>query len=239
MLGLLFINLLDMKKIATFLLLLLLPSGSVYVKKEEIPIDSEMSFVIYSDVPINTKMVNAKSWIATSFGDYKSVLQYEDYENHRIIIKGTATLSTSTSGNAGNKYTASFISTYDFKEDRFRIKYEDVSIHYTVYYNGKPLLEQDYSLLEYVTTIITERYIEKKLNELMELTEQDVSSLSKREKENLQAKIEKVEQEIIEQKEKLKSGAPQIAQQHRDDYQTLFFSLINSAARKIDHYDDF
>lgn len=228
-----------MKHLATFLLLLLLPSGSFYVQKEEIPLDSEMSFVINSDVPINTKMVNAKSWIAKSFGDYKSVLQYEDYENHRIIIKGTATISTSTSGNAANKYTASFTSTYDFKEDKFRIKYEDVSIHFTVYYNGKTFFEQDYSVVEYVTTIKSEQYLEKKLIELMELTEQDVSSLSKKEKENHQAKIEKVEQEIIEQREKLKTEAPQIAKQHSDDYQTLFFTLINSAAKEIDFNDDF
>lgn len=34
--------------------------------------------------------INAKEWVATTFGDYKRVIQFEDTENCKLIIKGVS-----------------------------------------------------------------------------------------------------------------------------------------------------
>ena len=71
--------------LATLCGTLLLPTAS-RITKDDIPLESSMSFVFDSNVPVETKMVNAKTWITKTYGDYKAVLQYEDTDSHRIII---------------------------------------------------------------------------------------------------------------------------------------------------------
>ena len=209
-----------------------------FVLKEEIPLDSSMSFVISSDVPVNTKMLNAKTWVAKTFGDYKSVLQYEDNNNHRIIIKGTVTVTTSVSGDATGKYTASFTSTYDFKDDRFRIKYENIKIEYTVSYHGVDL-NLPVELGDFFTTSKTERYLADKKAELEVLKERSSEKLSLKEREKLNGKIADIEKTISEQEVFLAGEAIERAEQHRNDFQVTFWGLIATAISEINADDDF
>lgn len=103
---------------------------------EDVPLATEMSHVFYSDVPLKVKIGNAKSWIARSFGDYNSVLQLEDIENNRIIIKGGSPITYSVDY-LESKYNPKtyffaehyvFTMIFDFKEDRYRIKFENIAI---------------------------------------------------------------------------------------------------------------
>lgn len=105
---------------------------------EDVPLAKEMSHVFYSDVPVKEKFGNAKSWVAKTFADYNSVIQLEDSENNRIIIKGGTPVTYSYKQHEGKYEETTFTShfaenysftmTIDIKEDRFRIKFEDIAI---------------------------------------------------------------------------------------------------------------
>lgn len=105
---------------------------------EDVPLATEMSHVFYSDVPVKEKFGNAKSWVARSFGDYNSVVQLEDADNNRLIIKGGTPIEYRNEQFKGGSdittFTFHFSENYiftmiiDLKEDRFRIKFEDITI---------------------------------------------------------------------------------------------------------------
>lgn len=223
--------------LASICWVLLLPSTS-RITEDDIPLESSMSFVFDSNVPIETKMVNAKTWIAKTYGDYKSVLQYEDAESHRIIIKGKAPISVSVSGDASGTYTASFTTTFDFKDDRFRIKYEDIRLMYTVSYHGHDL-DIETTLQEFFTPIKTERYIAEKKLQLKELLKADPSKMRRKEKESFEKRIAELERDIKEREEYLNTEALESINKHINDYQSSFCNLINSAVEVIDDLDDF
>lgn len=44
--------------------------------------------IVQTNLSSNQLFANAKEWIAKTFGDYKKVLQYEDTQNFKVIIKG-------------------------------------------------------------------------------------------------------------------------------------------------------
>ena len=48
--------------------------------------DASYSKIVDSDVPLKTKFLNAKQWIAKTYGDYKAVLQFEDEQSGKITI---------------------------------------------------------------------------------------------------------------------------------------------------------
>ena len=57
----------------------------------DIVIDDKQCFskVYNNSNDISKKFSNAKEWIAKTYGDYQSVLQFEDDKNYKIIIKGS------------------------------------------------------------------------------------------------------------------------------------------------------
>ena len=110
--------------------------GTTDLTVNDVPLATEMSYVFYSDVPLKVKVCNAKSWIARNFGDYDAVLQLEDTDNNRIIIKGGTPIQYSVEymESKYNPMTFFFAEHYiftmifDFKDDRYRIKFEDIAI---------------------------------------------------------------------------------------------------------------
>ena len=48
----------------------------------------EFREIVQSNLSSSLLFANAKEWIAKTFGDYKKVLQYEDAQNFKVIIKG-------------------------------------------------------------------------------------------------------------------------------------------------------
>ena len=111
-------------------------TGTTALSVADVPLATEISHVFYSDVPLRVKIGNAKSWIARSFGDYSSVLQLEDKDNSRIIIKGGTPITYSVE-HLESKYNPTtfffaehyiFTMIFDFKDDRYRIRFERIAI---------------------------------------------------------------------------------------------------------------
>lgn len=67
-----------------------------------------------------SKHLLAKEWIAKTFGDYKSVLQFEDDEACKIIVKGFSPMSDDSK--------LSYTITIDSKDDKYRIIISDLAI---------------------------------------------------------------------------------------------------------------
>lgn len=187
--------------------MLILCAGAVanaQVSMDDIPLESSFSQVFNSNIDINTKMTNARTWIAKTYGDYKSVLQFEDSDKARIIIKGVSHLKTHLYFDTGGKkeYSATYNITFDFKEDRYRILFDNVGIHeYYKYGRNTTAHESDWSVSHIITTTLPElsiRYHSAQLDSLNAL-----QGLSKQE----MRKVEKEKRELVkfieEQQEKL------------------------------------
>lgn len=91
---------------------------------------------VYYDsiVPALQKFNNAKEWVATSFGDYQNVLQYEDRESFKIIIKASAPIEkVFDTANVRISYEPilNFTLTIDCRDDKFRMKFENMDLYAT------------------------------------------------------------------------------------------------------------
>ncbi len=91
------------------------------------------SHIFETSTPVADQYRNAKQWIAKTFGSYKDVVQLEDEETHKIILKGKMPLPDehSVPGNGcmlTDKITSSFTMTIEFQDGRYRVKIEDVSL---------------------------------------------------------------------------------------------------------------
>lgn len=91
---------------------------------------------VYLDSAITQKQKfdNARIWIAKTFGDYKSVLQLEDADMGKIIIKGNSDLENIVEfDKSQNKTEYSpilyFTLTIDCRNDKFRLKFENMSLN--------------------------------------------------------------------------------------------------------------
>lgn len=85
----------------------------------------------------NSKSVNqvaAKQWIAKTYGDYKSVLQFEDDDNGKIIIKGKSKMWAEEYSTYYLEYTM----TIDSRDNKYRISLDDISI-LDVFYLFSPI----------------------------------------------------------------------------------------------------
>lgn len=89
---------------------------------------------IYNDsTPKSIKFSNTKEWIAKTFGDYKSVLQYEDAENCKIIIKGISALRDIISYDGKTRIIEKpdllFTLIVECKDDKYRLKFENMTVN--------------------------------------------------------------------------------------------------------------
>lgn len=106
-----------------------------YALMEEAYSNNEYSKV-YLDSAITQKQKfdNARIWIAKTFGDYKSVLQLEDADMGKIIIKGNSDLENIIEFDKSqnkSEYTPVlyFTLTIDCRGDKFRLKFENMSLN--------------------------------------------------------------------------------------------------------------
>lgn len=92
--------------------------------------NNSYSQVFETTVTPATQYLNAKQWIAKTFGSYKAVVQFEDENAHKIILKGKVIEPydgevTETTW-FQDKVTYSFTMTIDIKNGKYRVKIEDV-----------------------------------------------------------------------------------------------------------------
>lgn len=84
--------------------------------------DLEFSEVITCSMPKDLLYNNAKNWAVNTFYDFKDVLQYEDKEAGKLIIKGV--YKPEVQQNVLNKESEVFWFTiiFDFKDNKYRYK---------------------------------------------------------------------------------------------------------------------
>lgn len=210
------------------------------VSPEQIPFNEQFSFVFNSDVPVKTKITNAKSWIADTFGDYKSVLQFEDVDNNRIIIKGISKLWTKLFLDRGGRdeFTARYTIKFDFKDDRFRIMFDNIKIHkYHQFSRSDKPYESDWS----VDFIFRDDYTNDR--SLIEWKYQidslsNVQGLSNKEMKKVEKERKKLVEKYEERDEELKAKQVDI-DAHAADYRRTMSNLVNSAMNAIESNDIF
>lgn len=139
------------------------------------------------EVKLNKKQIhsNAKDWIVKTFGDYKSVLQFED--DDKIIIKGYSDLDAKIRDiSVSDLHTIDtkvyYTLTIESKENKFRYKLDDIYIIEDEYINGfrpvKPLNNIDYYKKMKVSLV----------NNVDKVNSIDFASLKKSEQKDLKKK---------------------------------------------------
>ena len=184
-------------------------------------------------------MANAKSWTAKAFGDYKSVLQFEDNDKYRIIIKGVSDFESSRNFETGgyvNEYVT-FTITFDFKEDRYRILIDDIKIHeIKQLFRGGMIHDNEWSLSSLEPSALATfnvRYITTQLDSLNNL-----QGLSKQDARKNEKKKKKLQEDLITREEELtKENAK--SEYRINKYKQIISDLFNSASAAISETDDF
>jgi hypothetical protein len=90
-----------------------------------LPVNAETGQVSYSSVQDvkNDKLAlfkNAQTWVATTFGDYKSVVQFEDKEAGKLILKGQSPLKSILQDRIRFKVAI------DVKDNKYRVVIDDL-----------------------------------------------------------------------------------------------------------------
>lgn len=234
-----------------FASLLLGLTSMAQVKPEDVVVkNNSFEQVFQSAIPANIKQLNAKQWVAKNFGDYKSVLQFEDEANHRIIIKGTMTIVNETGGKDGltieTNHSLSFTYTIDSKDDRFRARIEDMNVHMirNAYILGRKsnLTDKNLSCDEYLDLATDTLKIRLDLDKL----QQDLDGLNAVDENNLSRKEKKMRKEAIAEVEKRIRGKQsdmkvtiENHQKQLAHLQQSLAALMNSLFASVNKNDDF
>ncbi|MBQ8704187.1 MAG: DUF4468 domain-containing protein [Bacteroidales bacterium] len=239
------------RTIALFIVLLLGLSASAQVKQEDVVVgNNTFEHVFQSTIPANIKQLNAKQWIAKNFGDYKSVLQFEDDANHRIIIKGNTTIVDESGGNNSliieTKHTLSFTLTIDSKDDRFRVRVEDMCVHMVrnsiILGSKSNLSDKTLSCDDYLNltadTLKISRELEEQQQYLAGLHTVDEDNLSRKEKKMRAEAIAEVEKRIASKKYDMKITIEN-HQKRVAHLQQGLSALMNSLFVAVNTNDDF
>ena len=212
------------------------------------------SKVFNSNIPIPQKFSNAKQWIAKTFGDYKSVLQYEDEANAKIIIKGKCPLGSYYNISEEllsdkDDVKMSFTLTLDFKEDRYRAKMEDLVAEIDNTFKVM-FLDNTFKVMfsptykhktEPITTFC--KNDDSKIDTLIEENNNELDTLQNRlSTEKLKKKeINLINEDIKNLKDtnEMLRNKKAVAFMHRYDTQRAISQLLNSLYKDINTNDDF
>lgn len=96
--------------------------------------DNNSYVIVFNDSTVTRQEMfsNAKVWISKNFNDYKAVIQLEDSEKTKIIIKGI--IPTFRIHDVGaSAFTDYFVNihftlTIDCRDNKFRLKFENISV---------------------------------------------------------------------------------------------------------------
>lgn len=102
----------------------------------------EFSEVVKCDMSKDTLFINAKNWAVNTFYDYKEVLQYEDKEAGKLIVKGL--YKPKQIKNILNKESETFRFTviFDIKDNMYRYKVGNFICNTTSVINDKVVSEE-------------------------------------------------------------------------------------------------
>lgn len=185
-----------MKKIAIVLLVLF---SSANMKGQDFAVDVQSIETVLTKV-YNTsvndakqKHLLAKEWVAKTFGDYKSVLQFEDDEAYKIIVKGFSPMSDDSK--------LSYTITIDSKDDKYRIIISDLSIKDYILQTSRMLkLDESETELLMKLGLNDAKYIDMEFLNYIEI-EDDIDRNIRRVKD-IQEQIDSIDIVIREYEEK-------------------------------------
>lgn len=179
---------------------------------------------------------NAQEWVARTFGDYKSVIQFEDKENGKLIIKGQSILKTKEEG----PYTVTtekinYIITIECKANKFRYKIDGVDIAQKIIFLNTPLdvkLDSPNKHLELIENDIEN--IKKYNKTLDSLKWLNPSSLKKKQIKENNSKAVKAEKNIALALLSIKGE-----QNFFDEEYLIFYSIIISLKQAMENDNTF
>lgn len=125
-----------MKKLLLFVFMIPTLVHSQIINKQLFPLDKEGNIVFSEVVNINLQKENlyknAQDWIAKTFGDYKSVIQFEDKENGKLILKGKSDMKYIARYSISEyKEQLNYTITIECKDNKYRYKIQDLIIDET------------------------------------------------------------------------------------------------------------
>lgn len=188
----------------------------------------EFSETVETNLSSKELFANAQEWIARIFGDYKSVIQFEDSENGKLVLKGStpidftsATVKVDGVTGMSTKERINYTLTIECKDGKYRYRLNDVFVIRTYDILGSIVHSKPISPLDNLSKIAEYD------NELKSLQAIDVSKLKKKKLEEHNKKIEdaikhKTEKEIF----------------YNLEYETLN-NLITSLKRAMSINNDF
>ena len=212
---------------------------------------TEVQAVYEFNSPKAQKHLKAKEWIAKTFGDYKSVLQFEDDNNCKIIIKGFTQLPTEEDAVISaimidkTKPQLKYSITIDSRDDKFRIKVEDIHIQKMTQniLLGKPSSSKEttqtiYEFCKYEDIYNYDEEIEKLNMQVDSLKQLDVSQMKRKD-------IDRWNNEIIKVNEKIKEK--EVYRTHRklnydkrvENVKLNLVSIFISLEKALKQTDDF
>ena len=209
--------------------------------------------VFMNDMSAQEKMSMEKSWISKNFGDYKSVLQYEDETKNTIVIKGHLELYASEAeakmkklermmGQATDKRNMYFTIEFSNKDDRYRVKISDITIKASmlVAYGGGFRSEQTYEEWTDQGVLKATQNLNKLQNEIDSLKSVRTDELKPNEIKKLKKEIAEIEEDIDKNKEKLenKLSKSKVEQRWLNSNLAIIFNSINNHMQKTTD-DDF
>jgi len=175
--------------------------GTIFAQNIPFPVDEnneiKISKVVDVDLTKESLFSNCRDWIAKTFGDYKKVLQFEDKDAGKVIIKGVSNvkykIQTSFLGiDLSNSEQIRYTITIECKDSKYRYTIDNIILLLNL---GGEI--EEHSLFYRVNRIKESN--EKVLlleNELVELKKKDTSSYKKKQIKEHQLKISKLEERI-------------------------------------------
>lgn len=205
-----------------------------------LPVDENGSVffteVVESELEKSELISNVRSWIAYTFGNYDSVVQFEDLVRGRIILKGTINVEPLKEANLLGVYVSNskdiiFALTLDIKDQKYRYIMSEIysELNLTGDIRREPLSNHLLTIAEF------EEEIKIISSSLDFLKRKDLTSLKRRELEEHEKMISTFERTISQRESAI--------QYHYDELEKEVFvieSLLNDLKESmIKKTDDF
>ena len=215
----------------------------------DIVIDDSQSFskVYNNNNEVSKKFSNTKEWIAKTYGNYQSVLQFEDDKNYKIIIKGVQPFEeekAETGHSSGRVYIFTnavlcYTLTIDCKNDKYRIKMENVSIKEHVKTNIvmlSKLKNEEFTKTvdEFIDPSPFIKTLETDENSLSKLLLMDTSKMKKRDKTEHDRIISLFKLTVNYDKQQIEN-----MEVRKNRIYDFIADLYNSLSKAIEYNDDF
>lgn len=134
-------------KIVIIVIIACFASNTIYSQNFPKNDNGDIEFTEVVETLLNKDILyaNSKEWVAKAFGDYKSVLQFEDNENCKLIIKGISDVAyASLMTETATKEKVSYTITIESKDGKYRYKIDNILVKpttlaiYTGWTPGEP-----------------------------------------------------------------------------------------------------